>query len=329
MTAPSRQRTVLLTGAGGPAISGMIRVLRSWGYRIIAVDMMPCASGFFLADRSYIVPAGGSPEFLPFLTDICKKENVDAVVSVVDEELSKVSELEQLGIQVLQPQLSFVELCLDKLKCMRTMREKGINAPLTWSVSSLPNDLSYPLFVKPRVGRGSRGCGKVSSRQELDSFVSSSNYDANDLIVQEFIDGDEYTVSAIAWRSGGIQSVVPKQIISKVGVTKLAVTRLNKKIDDLCNTIQDTFQANGPFNVQLIIDSNGNPRPFEINPRFSTSITLTHAAGVDELGGLLSQALYGIDSYHFSPSTEGVVLIRHTYDEFLQEELFHSLAPHA
>jgi len=90
----------------------------------------------------------------------------------------------------------------------------------------------------------------------------------------------------------------------------------------LCKDIQKHFKADGPFNVQLVLDHEGEPWPFEINPRFSTSITLTNAAGVDELGGLLSQALFGRESYQFSEWQEGVVLIRHTTDQFITEAQF-------
>ena len=98
MSAAYSSKTVLLTGAGGPAIAGMISVLRKWGYRIIAIDMLPFASGFYLADRAYVVPAGNAPDFLARLKEICLIEKVDAVISVVDEELPHVLELEALGI---------------------------------------------------------------------------------------------------------------------------------------------------------------------------------------------------------------------------------------
>jgi len=318
-------KTVLLTGAGGPAIAGMISVLRKWGYRIVAIDMQPFASGFFLADRAYVVPSGNAPDFLPRLKEICRAEKVDAVISVVDEELPHVLELEAIGIAVIQPRLEFVEFSLDKLRCMRELRAAGINAPQIWKVNELPEDATYPLFVKPRVGRGSRGCGKVSSPAELKDFVAVSKYAPDQLLAQTFADGTEFTVSVIVWRDGEVQAVVPKEIISKVGVTKAAVTRHNAKIEALCKAIQERFKADGPFNVQLVLDHDGEPWPFEINPRFSTSITLTSAAGADELGGLLSQALFGRESYYVPAWQEGVVLVRHTTDQFISEAQFKSV----
>lgn len=322
MSVDYSSKTVLLTGAGGPAIAGMISILRQWGYRIVVIDMLPFASGFYLADRAYVVPASNGPDFLPRLKEICQAEKIDAVISVVDEELPQTLELEAMGIAVIQPRLEFVEMSLDKLRCMRELRAAGINAPQTWMVNELPTDTPFPLFIKPRVGRGSRGCGKVESLADLKAFVAASSYSADQLLVQTFVEGTEFTVSVIVWRDGKVQAVVPKQIISKVGVTKAAVTRRNTKIEALCKAIQKCFRADGPFNVQLVLDRDGEPWPFEINPRFSTSITLTNAAGADELGGLLSQALFGRDSYRVPLWREGVVLVRHTTDQFISEAQF-------
>jgi carbamoyl-phosphate synthase large subunit len=314
------EKTVLLTGAGGPAPFGMIRVLRNWGYRVISIDMHPHSPAFFLSDKSYVVPAGSSKEFLPKLQEICEIEKIDAVISIVDEELPNVIKLENLGIKVIQPEQDFTNLCLDKYKCMNKLREVGLAAPETWLASEIPEDAVFPLFIKPRTGRGSRGIGKVENRQELTEFLVKSSYTAENLLCQSYLPGTEYTVSVVVWRDGEVQAVVPKEIISKVGVTKMAITRKNEKIHQLCSDIQKKIKANGPFNVQLKLDCLGNPIVFEINPRFSTSITLTMASGIDELGGLLSQALFGKESFKFNEWHDGVVMLRHTTDQFISEE---------
>lgn len=318
-------KTVLITGAGGPAPMGMISVLRNWGYKIVAVDMAEKTPAFYLADAAYVVPPGGHSTFKNVLREICHRENVDAIVSVVDEELIHVAELERDGYQVIQPESDFISLCLDKYRCMNELRRHGIEAPETWLVGELPAQPVYPLLIKPIVGRGSRGIGILRSQVDLNDYLATTNYQSHELMIQEYIEGTEYTVSVIVWRDGVVQEVVPKEIICKQGVTRMAITRKNPKIDMQCRKIQEHFHANGPFNVQLRINSEGTPMIFEINPRFSTSITLTMAAGADELGGLLSQALFGRESFSFVGWNEGVVLLRGTLDSFVDESVFQKL----
>ena len=314
--------TVLITGCGGPAISGMIANLKKLGFRVIAVDILKNSAGFYIADKGYIVPAGDHLDFLPAIHKICIKEKVDVVISVVDEELMKVSKLEECGIAVIQPRSAFIEMCLDKYKCMKAMDGEGIEVPNTWRLIDLPENVEYPLIIKPRTGRGSRGFRKLESKSDLKEYINSTTYSLNDLIVQSLIVGTEFTVSVVVWRDGKVQAVVPKEIVSKVGVTKCAITRKNEKIDDLCRKIQEKFHADGPFNLQLILDDAGTPYPIEINPRFSTSITLTASAGIDELGGLITQAIAGPESYNFESWSEGIVLVRQTVDFFINEEKY-------
>jgi carbamoyl-phosphate synthase large subunit len=175
--------------------------------------------------------------------------------------------------------------------------------------------------IKPRTARGSRGFQLLGSDADLRRYLDTSPVPAEGLLLQECIDGPEFTVSVVVWRDAEVQAVVPKEIISKRGITRLAVTRRNAAIDTLCRSIQRALRADGPFNVQLRLRA-GVPLPFEVNPRFSTSISLTMAAGIDELCGLVAQALGGRDGYRFGDWREGVVLVRTTRDEFLDERAF-------
>lgn len=315
--------TVLLTGAGGAAIPYLIEGLHQRGYRVLTADMDPNAVGLYLSDAGYIIPPGKSPEFLSVLRNICHHEKVNVVVPLVDEELLRSLELEKDNLIVVLPEYDFVNLCLDKYQLMKKLKGAGILIPDTHLISDSLNDIHYPVVVKPRTGRGSRGLGIIYSEVELASFLESSPYQNDELLLQTYIDGLEYTVSVVVWRDGEVQAVVPKEIIFKKGITHFAVTRRNEKIETLCKRIQEKLHANGPFNVQLRLEKNtGTPLLFEINPRFSTTVSLTMAAGVDEVGGLISHAIGDDSDKKFTQWKEGVVLMRRTLDEFVDEPDF-------
>jgi carbamoyl-phosphate synthase large subunit len=177
--------------------------------------------------------------------------------------------------------------------------------------------------VKPRTGRGSRGLGIVADVGSLNEFLTTSDYAYDRLLLQEYVDGIEYTVSVVVWRDGVVQSVVPKEIVLKRGITQIAVTRRIDRIDAICKAVQQRLRGDGPFNVQLRLDrATGEPRIFEINPRFSTTVSLTTAAGVDEVGDTLRQAL-NIDRAGDSQKwREGMVLLRRTLDSFIDADDF-------
>lgn len=319
----NKQLTVLLTAGGGSSIPGMIRTLREKGLRVLTADMDPMAAGLYLADRGFVIPHGKSDNFLPALQRICREEQVDVVVAGADEELINVTELERDGIIVLLPRKEFIRVCLDKYSLMRQLDSFGISVPATRLASQGVGPLNFPLILKPRQGRGSRGVKLINSETEFQEALRNRRYNPDELIVQQYIDGIEYTISVVIWRDGEVQAVVPKKIIYKQGITRLAVTQKNSEIDSLCRKVQESLHADGPMNVQLRLDkSTGVPYVFEINSRFSTTVTLTVRAGIEEVYGLLRQALYGREDYSFGNWEEGVVLIRQTFDEFMGEEDF-------
>lgn len=324
----SAQLTVVVTTAGSPSTSGMILRLRQQGYRVVATDIDANAPGLYLADHSYLVPPGDSDDFLPEIRRICALEDAAAIIPLVDEELMAVSLLEREGIPVLLPRPSFIKTCLDKHTLMRRLAAVGIGVPRTLSATE-HGGISFPVIVKPRCGRGSRGVTVCSSAHELERLLALGPYPASDLIVQERLSGPEFTVSVVVWRDGEVQAVVPKEVILKRGVTQFAVTRRHEEISRTCRAVQQELRADGPFNVQLCLDGDGMPRIFEINPRFSSTAPLTAAAGVDEVGGLLGQALSRgprlTDEWR-----EGLVMVRRWTDEFLPEEVFlsHNSRPH-
>lgn len=322
----------MVTTAGSAPTPGTILHLREHGFRVVATDVDPAAPGLYLADRGYLVPPGDSEAFLPRMRSLCAEEQAVAVVPLVDEELVRVGELAKDGVTVLLPRLDFVTACLDKYVLMQQLEDVGIGVPRTWLASEWPTDAADTspggLIVKPRSGRGSRGVMVIDSARDMARVVSESGYAADDLIVQERVMGPEYTVSVVVWRDGDVQAVVPKEVLLKQGVTKYAITRRNREVIRTCQAIQTALRADGPFNVQLCLDGQGRPKVFEINPRFSSTAALTVASGVDEIAGLLRQAV--CDGPRLDDEwREGVAMVRRWTDEFLPEEQFdsHGISP--
>jgi carbamoyl-phosphate synthase large subunit len=319
--------TVFITGAGGAAVPFLIGALRDQGYRVIAGDMDPAAAGLLTADRGYVIPAAKSDAFLPYMREVCHRESVRAVIPLVDEELLPAWELADDGIEVLLPRRDFVATCLDKHALMLKLRQAGIAAPESRLCSEDLSGMGYPLVIKPRTGRGSRGFAVLDSEKDLRTYLESSSLGPEQLMVQSFLGGTEFTISVVVWRDGEVQAVVPKEILVKKGITRMAVTRRHPGIEALCRSVQERLRADGPFNVQLRLDKpGGEPSVFEINPRFSTSISLTMAAGVDEMGELLRQALAGDGSKNGLQWREGVVLVRKTLDDFIDEARFNEMS---
>lgn len=291
----SNTRRVFITGAGGAGTIEIIRSLRAKGrYEIIVADASPYSAGLALADRGYVIPFGSSPAFRSRMRELLQLERPAFVIPLVDEELpivhALVAEEFRGKITVVAPCLEFCTSMLDKWEMYQRLSEHRLSVARTWLASEAQGKCEFPAIIKPREGRGSRGFAYIDSAAELTAYLSEASLPPDRYIVQERLMGAEYTTSAVVTLSGETLAVVPKEVLSKKGITQLGATREVPSIDRLCRDIQERLKANGPFNVQLVLDKNGTPWVFEVNPRYSTTVALTLAAGIDEVDCVLRQA---------------------------------------
>lgn len=144
-------------------------------------------------------------------------------------------------------------------------------------------DLTSPYFIKPVVGRGSRGAQKIKSRKLLELHLQMSERELDDWLIQECCEGVEYTVGALVNKKNQILSIGSRKIIQKRGVTISAVNVTDDRINQKIHEIVETFEPKGPFNVQLFITEDDEIKIFEINPRFSTTSIMSYEGGVNEV----------------------------------------------
>src|SRR4051812_393649 len=85
---------ILLTGAGSPGASGVIKSLRStdeYQFWIVGTDCNPHSTGFHLVDQSYVCPRAADASFIPAILEICRNEKIDVLFSLVTSELEKLA----------------------------------------------------------------------------------------------------------------------------------------------------------------------------------------------------------------------------------------------
>ena len=312
--------SVLITAVGGSGAIDVVRTLRDQDrWRIIAADLSPYAGGFHYADACYVVPAGADAEFEKAAARILEAERPDFVVTSVDEEIPVFQRLVEErfpAVRLVGPTPAFTRVAQDKWLCTRALEQIGVPVPRTWLASDCA-DAVLPAVVKPRTGRGSREVAYAETQEALQDILASLARDADQYIVQERIGGTEFTVSSVVALGGPLLAVVPKEVLVKRGITQSGITRRVPAIDDVCARIQEGMRADGPFNVQLMLGPDGVPYVFEINPRYSTTVSLTLASGVDEVGAILRHAL-GEDPGRLEFQAD-LLMVRHYAQIFVPE----------
>jgi carbamoyl-phosphate synthase large subunit len=310
---------VFFTGGGGAGTIEAVKALKVLGYAVVTADATPTSAGFSWADRSYVIPFGADDRFIDALREIVRRERPDFIVPLVDEEIPKVHRFvreEMPELRIVGPTLEFSELVLDKWEMAKALDAKGLSVARTWLASDAAG-ATYPAIVKPRHGRGSRGLAYLDGPDDLRTYLTAASQRADQFIVQERLCGREFTTSVVVALDGTPLAIVPKEAADKRGITQVGITRDVPAIDELCRAITHAFDPRGPYNVQLILGEGGVPRVIEINPRYSTTMALTLASGVNEVDAVLRHAR-GDDpgSLTFVPN---LMMLRYTAQIYVKE----------
>ncbi len=308
---------ILITGVGGAAGTFIIKHLQNNNFKVVAVDSNPHSYGLLCGDINIVVPNCLDESYIPTIRNICLQEGISFILPLIDEELSALKSLESDTLKVICPTIKFVNLCLDKFSLMRELSSIDVFVPETFLLSENHASLTFPVVIKPRRGRGSRDVFFARNADELDRIILLKKNCLDDFLIQKKIEGDEYTVSVVVNPDNQLIAVVPKKIIEKKGITKAAVTESNREISLLCEKIVKFLTPSNPFNVQLIVNAvDKKSYVFEINPRYSTTVTLTIKAGVDEIMTAIN--FYIKDDVEInSDFKEGVVLLRENLEIFI------------
>lgn len=272
---------ILFTGGGGAGTESLWNNL-SDKYELFFADACRESIDDLVPMSNKIeIPFASSPSFVSALKVVIKDKNIDVLVPGVDEELALIAKnKEQLQVQVLLPQASFIESMLDKFHCINIMKEKGLSVPTTL-LSKHCTDIGFPQILKPRSGRGSRGVAIVNSIEEVSAYKIFHRVEQDAIISQQLVIGTEYTVLIAADTEGLLKAIIPVRVEQKKGITIRATAEFEKHIVEYCKLFHAAFKATGIYNLQCILTESGDVLPFEINPRVSTTFCLGIASGFD------------------------------------------------
>ena len=233
----------------------------------------------------FVAPLVTAPEYSAFIKNIIDKYRIDFYIPLIDEELIRAkSELENYnGVKVMTPSVAFCELSLNKVKLMQVLHELEISTIISSSGDNFVWEGDAPVFVKPIYGRGSRGIKKIEDPDQLEAYYKLEKYEPSQIIIQDYIQGTEYTIGATVNNLNDLLAISVKRVIKKKGITQIAVLETNELLTKTVEKVVNLLKPHGPINIQLYLTADNKVKIFEINPRFSTTTIMSYAGGVDEI----------------------------------------------
>lgn len=257
---------------------------------VICTDMSNLAPSIYEADKFYIVPRMTAPGYLDVILDICEKEKIDGVLSLIDPELSLLAENKDkfaaVGTKVIGSSYELCEMSLDKFEMYNWLMNHGYKCAKSYMdkeeffADIETGKAKYPVFVKPARGSASIAISKVYDKETVEILFEHGE----GLMIQEFLNGQEIGADVyIDMVSEEIVSIfTKKKILMRAGETDKAESFKDDKLMELIKKFVSEAGYSGQIDID-IFNVNGEYYISEVNPRFGGGYPHAYESGADHM----------------------------------------------
>ncbi|MBO4317418.1 MAG: ATP-grasp domain-containing protein [Mailhella sp.] len=286
--------------------------------KVIAADMSALAPALYEADARYIVPRLGDPGYLEEVLDICRRERVTGILSLIDPELSVLAENEavfqEAGVMVIGSSKDLCDMALDKMKMHDWLKAHGYPCARSYSdkdaffADADAGLIGYPVMVKPIRGSASKSVMKAEDRETVDYLFAHEE----GLMVQEYLDGTEIGADVYVdmLRGEPVSLFTKKKLLMRVGETDKSVSfksdALNEFIVRFCRECgwrgqidMDIFDVCGVYYIS------------EVNPRFGGGYPHAYECGADHMKLIRNNLAGSMNTKNLGAYDEGIYMLKY------------------
>lgn len=292
--------TIGITGVGGGVGQSIIKALQGSGYQLVGMDGETLGTGLYATDRSYRIPYAKDKHFIDHLLGICRENSIQLLFPGLDAELYKFSEnrdrFAAIGTTVMVSDWDVVDISENKWTTYEKLSAMGFNVPTTIKVSTLTGEppLAYPFILKPYLGGArSKDVYKIRNKAEYEQTIETLAGRLENFIVQEYLDGEEYTCGTVTLGGKCRGAILMKREL-RFGDTYKCNTVIDPVLHDYLVQLMDKMQPFGACNVQMKL-KNGVPYVFEINARCSGTTAARALCGFNEPRMVADYLLRGLE----------------------------------
>lgn len=308
---------ILAAGTRNKVVQYFVNAFRGHG-NVVAADASELAPAIYDADKYYIVPPITAPGYIDKILEICRKEEISGVLSLIDPELSLLAENEEkfreIGVTVIGSPYEQCEMSLDKYQMYLWLTDHGYNCAYSWTdIEEFFNAVeegavSYPVFVKP-----ARGSASISISQAWDKETVELLYEHEEgLMVQEFLHGQEIGADVyIDLISGEVVSIFTKKKLKmRAGETDKAVSFKDPALFELIEKFVKEAGFRGQIDID-IFDVNGTYYISEVNPRFGGGYPHAYEAGCDHMKLILNNLMGKANEKNIGDYEDGIYMMKY------------------
>lgn len=228
--------------------------------------------------KKYIegMPFFNEPDFISKLNTVINKYKIDFVFPANDDVLLKLAEEKRrIKCKIIISPLETCRICRSKEKTYRKFNSL-IKTPDVYEKND--NDFPFPIFLKPKIGQGSKGIYLAYSKNDINFYL---NKDPS-LLILEYLPGKEYTIDCFTDRHRNLRFVGARERIrirSGISVDTKAV--FDTKFNKIAKIINETLKFRGMWFFQVKKTKNNELTLMEIAPRVSGTMGFYRNLGVN------------------------------------------------
>ncbi len=312
--------------APGTGVARSLREDSQLSMKVIGLAYDAMEPGLYmdwLFDRCYIMPyPSGDPETLmERLEQIQSQTGLDCVIPNFDVELPLyihcAKELEAIGIRTYLPTKAQFAL-RNKAKLAEIAPNFGIKVPQTVTVTSVQElqeaiaDLQFPLMIKGSYYKAYLVHTVEQAIQRFHQLAAEWGYP---IIVQQVIKGIELNLVGVGDGKGGHLGLVTikKMTVTEMGKIWSGVTIHHEGMRLAAEAFLRHTQWKGAFEMECMVDRDGEIYLIEINPRFPAWTYFATGVGIN-LPSRLVRAALGLPIPVNQDYEAGKLLMRYTYE---------------
>jgi carbamoyl-phosphate synthase large subunit len=247
--------------------------------KILGIDNSNTAPGKKFVDIFETISRVDSPTYLEELLSLIKRYNIGLIIPTIDSELAILSKIksdlqDSHGCLVLIPDYDVLSHFRNKINAHDFFMSKGFKTPILYEPKNVNN---FPVFIKPYDGSSSIGANKVLNLFELNYFIKKTK----NPMIQEFIEGSEYSVDVFKYFNNEIVSmVIRERIVVRAGeISKGKIIR-DLIIEKEILRFSQSIKFIGNITIQVIRNQN-NIYFIEVNCRFGGGTPISIMAGAN------------------------------------------------
>ena len=325
----------------GLAVAKCLKESESINCKIVGLSYDSLDPGLYLSkycNTGYLLPypSAGEDALIERIKQIHKIEKIDLLIPCLDSELPSFIRLEylihELGIKTYLPTAEQLRY-RNKDQLQETADHAGMECPDIKPITSAgffydcqEKGWQYPLVIKGIFYEAII----VSNEEEASkAFRNIASKWGLPVLVQKFIKGEEYNLTAVGDGNGSLLNPVmmKKLALTDKGKAWAGVSIFDQTLLDAAESLCKALNWRGPLEVEVMKTEKGQYQLIEINPRFPAWIYLSTGVGKNLPEIMVNLIFSGQSTIHTSAQS-GKIFIRYAEEFVIDMKDFEAIVMH-